>query len=109
LLLAEGGQKYPPDGQEREEERRKRREAAALSYYSVKNGCYTHLLYDGPGEAKETLGREELEGLAERVAEEARRVRSRIEAGNFTVPEDCEPCAFRPICRVKYSIRSGKQ
>ncbi|MFO7849559.1 MAG: PD-(D/E)XK nuclease family protein [Spirochaetia bacterium] len=92
LLLAEEGQ----------------REAAAVSYYSVRKSAYTHLLYDGPGEFKETLGREELCRIAEEVAEEARRVRGRIEAGDFTVPEDCNPCEFRPVCRVKYSIRGGK-
>ncbi len=83
-----------------------RGEAAAVSYYSLKDGAYTHLIYDGPGEEKGKMDTDEMRALAERVCREAERVRETMERGIFTVARRCEPCDFRPICRVKYSIRA---
>jgi len=83
-----------------------RREAAAVSYYSVRNAAYSHLMYDGPVAARELLGSDALHEAAERVVEEAGRIRADIESGDFRGPDVCEPCVFRAVCRVKYSIRT---
>ncbi len=82
------------------------REAAAVSYYSLRDDAYTHLVYDGPGEEKGKMDEEEMRAMAERVCGEAERVREAIESGLFPAAKLCEPCDFRPICRVKYSIRA---
>lgn len=83
-----------------------RREAAAVSYYSVRNAAYSHLMYDGPAPVRELIGSEALHEAAQKVVDEAGRIRADMERGDYRVPDVCEPCVFRAVCRVKYSIRT---
>ncbi len=80
--------------------------AAAISYYSVKQASYSHLLYEGPSGEKEKLGAERLGEIAGEVVEEAAKARHAIERGDFLTSPGCDPCDFRALCRSKYSIRT---
>lgn len=81
------------------------------SYYSFRDGRYTHLFTDpsGPagaaGGSKPRLEPEQFFGQADRIAAAAEQIARRMRTGDFTIREDCPSCDFRTICRARYTLR----
>jgi len=71
-------------------------------YYSVKEGRY-RAAYAAAGKAD--LGPEEMRKVLETLLRLGASAADRIRGGDYRFyPEDCEPCAFRGLCRRKYLI-----
>lgn len=84
---------------------------AAASYYSLKDGRYTHLFADPSGpvllppRSKARLQPEQFFGQADRIAAAVEQIARRMRAGDFTVRADCPSCDFRTICRARYILK----
>jgi RecB family exonuclease len=84
---------------------------AAASYYSLKDGRYTHLFVDPsgpvllPARSKARLQPEQFFGQADRIAAAVEQITRRMRAGDFTIREDCPSCDFRTICRARYILK----
>lgn len=73
-------------------------------YISLMEGKYIPVIKteeDGKG----WFSREELDGRIEEMHRYIGEMLRQIQAGYYPVPDDeCSPCAYRSVCRVKYSI-----
>ncbi len=73
-------------------------------YISLSEGKYVPVMKteeDGKG----WFSREELDGGIEEMHRYIGEMVRQIQAGYYPVPEEeCSPCAYRSVCRVKYSI-----
>jgi RecB family exonuclease len=80
------------------------REVHSASYYGVKENRYRHVYSEEPEHGKAWMDREYLDEAIASICETAIAAAQRIGAGDLQVPEECEPCAYRGLCRHKFRV-----
>jgi hypothetical protein len=74
------------------------------SYYSIEKSRWDHVFSETGKKA--WTSKDTMVGIQSRMYELAGRMGASLRAGEFMAPQGgCVPCTFRPICRMKYSIR----
>jgi RecB family exonuclease len=74
-----------------------------VSYYQVDSDSYATVY--GEGEKKASIYEGNKDRVRERLLEEIGKMADGIEQGFYPLPNDCDGCGLRSVCRAKFSIR----
>lgn len=80
------------------------REVSSASYYSVKENRFRHVYTERAEHGKGWMSREYLDDAIASIRHTAVRCAQLINAGDLRVPEECEPCDYRGLCRAVFRI-----
>jgi len=77
---------------------------SAASYYQIERDTYVPV-YESSGDKKAMISKENRERVMTSLLGEIQAMAEGIEQGMYPARENCDGCAFRSVCRLKYSIR----
>jgi RecB family exonuclease len=80
------------------------RDVTSASYYGVKENAFRHVYTEHKGHGRSQMSREYLDQVIGSVCETARQAAQAILAGDLQVPEECEACDYRGLCRSHFRI-----
>lgn len=81
-----------------------RYKVSVASYYQVERDTYVPV-YGSSGDKKAIISEENRERVMTSLLDEIQAMAHGIEQGMYPAGDDCDGCAFRSVCRLKYSIR----